>query len=1304
MKLYITALLITILPFWNTFSNAQNDMRFYTVGEKDGLNSNIIQKIAEDGIGFIWIATYNGLARYDGYGFKHYIYNPADSTSVNGNNISDIKTDNFGNIWIATERGVSCYNIETEKFEYFQKANSRGIYQAEKKFLTKDNNVYFFNSMGQLNILNKQTKKFEEVHTDFFSTKKIRNCFLDNSENFWAVSEKENKIFQITKDAKIINTYNGDNYDESSPCNDVYSFSDYNGKDFYIAGNNGLFKLNDGKIEKITDFGGVKLPKHIITLYKAKDGKLWIGSNGEDLYIMDIENNKIEKILSDKSQNSKRKLNSTTVICMLEDSHGLMWFGTWMGLSYMEINPAKLFECINYPENKDILKQNLIACFTETPDSMLVIGSDGGGITLWDKKSQQKSEFYSTENKQSKMDNPSILALCTDNNGNIYNGGYLHNLHIINRNKKTEKTITYSQNIFIRSLLHQPSHNCIWINTCSNGLLRYDIGSEKCVAITKDPNCNEICSQYGTCINLYKDTIILVGTYQGLSTYNVITGEIKNYSYNEFDSQSISHNWVLSICIDSKKRIWIATPSGLNQFNIVTGKFKHYGFEQGFQSIMCNGVIQDNNGYLWITTGKGIVKFSPDYGHVIRTYHATDGILSDNFLQNAIFKDSKGTLFFGSNEGIVFFNPNNIREKNNIAKPTIIGLLINYKHVTVESKNSPLKKSIQATEKITLNHKQSTFSIQFASLGYVNSKNITYSYMLQGYDKEWNQIGHRREIDFTNLTPGDYEFMVRAKNSDGALSEITKLSITILPPWYLTLWAKTLWIILTIAILTITYKLRIRRLKRQRDKLENEVAARTKELTVLNHRLEQQNEEMYQQREEIEAQRDELFEKNEKLQESSTALSNNLQSMKVLSDLGKRISSSLDINTICRTFHENKAVPIYNDGICLSVCYEKYDLIEYSNYMEGDNITQLNDEKLSEITDSLTQACIKNRKEIDAGLNSNIDVPQSLKQQGYNTCLRLPMFDGTAVEGVVVINSKREEMFSDQEIANIRVITSYTAIAIEKAAAYKMLQSKNIAINGSINYAKTIQEALLTNEENLKQHFDTAVIYRPRDIVSGDFYWAHEEISNTGKMVFVSVIDCTGHGVPGAFMSIVANTVLNKIVKIQKIFNTCEILDTLSNEISRLLKQDTSNNKDGMDMALLRFDAPNCKTFEKAYFSGAKNPVYYLPAKNHEVEILNPDRKSIAGGIKLNNIGKFTQKEIHISHGDIFYMSSDGITDQNNLSRQRFGRKKFINILSTYATSSLEEQKQQIENALDNFSNGADQRDDITVVGIRIEN
>lgn len=1298
---------ILYLTFWTLISTAQNDRRFYTLTEKDGLNSNIILRVAEDGIGFIWIATQNGLSRFDGYGFRYYNYNPADSTSLNGNNISDIKTDKNGNLWIATERGVSSYNIETEKFTYYHKANSLGIYQAEKIFFQDNGNVYYFNSMGLMCRFNHHNKKFEEICPEFFGGKKIRYCFQDESENFWAISEIENKIYRITPQAEILNTFEGFSGDTDNPCNGVFDFADYNGTEFYIGGNSGLFKIDvkNNSVKKITTFGSIAISQHLTSIYKDKNQRLWIGSNGDDLYIMDIKNNKSEKILSDRSRNSNRKLNSTTVICMFEDSHGLMWFGTWNGLSYMETNPTKLFENISYPENKDILKQNLITSISETPNGLLIIGSDGGGLTLWDKKSEFYTDVYPDPEgkRKSTIDNPSILAICTDNNGNIYNGGYLHNLHIIDKNHQ-EKTIHYSKNIFIRSMIYQQKTNSVWINTCGQGLLQYNINTQQYKTITEDKNGTKFCSTYGTSINLYQDSLLLVGTYQGLSVYNIEKNEIKNYSYNEFDSLSISHNWALSICIDSKKRIWIATPSGLNQFNITTGKFKYYGFKNGFQNLMCNGIVEDNSGYLWITTGKGIVKFSPDYGYVIRTYHASDGIISDNYTQNSIFKDQNGTLYFGANEGMVYFNPQNIREKNNVPSPTITGLLINYKHVTIESENSPLTKSISASSQITLNNKQSTFSIQFASLGFVNAKNFTYSYMLQGYDTEWNQIGMRREIDFTNLTPGDYVFMVRAKNSDGAMSEVTQLKIKVLPPWYLTLWAKILWILIIGLVLTSAYKLRIQRLKRQRDKLENEVKLRTQELTQLNNRLEQQNEEMYQQREEIEAQRDELFEKNEKLQESSMALTNNLNSMKMLSNLGKRISASLDINTICRTIHENKAVPIYNDGICLATYYEKYNYLEYSCYLENDQCTQLYDEKIDEITDELTLMCIKNRKEILSGINYNIEVPEKLKQKGYNTCLRLPMFDGTAVEGVVIINSKREEIFSPQEIANIRVIASYTAIAIEKAAAYKIVQSKNKAISGSINYAKTIQEALLTNEEFLKQYFDTAVIYRPRDIVSGDFYWAHEQATENGKMIFVSVIDCTGHGVPGAFMSIIANTVLNEIVKIQNKYNPSEILDTLSDEITRMLKQEKTNNKDGMDMALLRFDCNNNGEFEKAYFSAAKNPVFYIPFNKDEVEILKADRKSIAGGFKHVPTENFTQTELSVNQGDIFYMISDGITDQNNKFRQRFGRSKLINILKTNALNGLEQQKTEIENALDNFMLDADQRDDITVIGIKIKN
>ncbi|MFO7828846.1 MAG: SpoIIE family protein phosphatase [Bacteroidales bacterium] len=256
------------------------------------------------------------------------------------------------------------------------------------------------------------------------------------------------------------------------------------------------------------------------------------------------------------------------------------------------------------------------------------------------------------------------------------------------------------------------------------------------------------------------------------------------------------------------------------------------------------------------------------------------------------------------------------------------------------------------------------------------------------------------------------------------------------------------------------------------------------------------------------------------------------------------------------------------------------------------------------------------------------------------------------------------------------------------------LQNKNI--NSSIQYAQNIQRAILPAEEEIDRFFDYFIIYRPKDIVSGDFYW-YAEINST---IYIAVIDCTGHGVPGAFMSMIGNRLFNEIVLLNKISDPAKILTVLNVKIIEALRQKESDNNDGMDVCLISFT--NKANKKKLTFSGAKRPLLIYKDKTSEFIEIKGDRHSI-GGYKNNKESKeFTSHEIDLESNDIVYLSSDGLIDQNNEERKRFGSQKLKQIISDHISNPLSEQKQIIEKELDTFQGNAEQRDDITFIGLKI--
>ncbi len=263
----------------------------------------------------------------------------------------------------------------------------------------------------------------------------------------------------------------------------------------------------------------------------------------------------------------------------------------------------------------------------------------------------------------------------------------------------------------------------------------------------------------------------------------------------------------------------------------------------------------------------------------------------------------------------------------------------------------------------------------------------------------------------------------------------------------------------------------------------------------------------------------------------------------------------------------------------------------------------------------------------------------------------------------------------------------------------KLLEFQHEAIKSSIIYALTIQTAILPPAELIDKDFENFVLYRPKDIVSGDFYWYINLQGTSGDIKMVAVVDCTGHGVPGAFMSMIGSRLLNEIVMEKGILNPTYILDFLNMGVKMALRQETSSNEDGMDVCFCKIEDLEDAEF-KITFCGAKLPLYYYKNKTNTLGTVKGTRKGI-GGHYYDHI-QFTSEEFIFEKGDILYMASDGYVDQNNNLRQRFGTNRFIEVIKGMTDKSMIIQKEILETELDKYQLKEAQRDDITVLGIKL--
>jgi serine phosphatase RsbU (regulator of sigma subunit) len=298
--------------------------------------------------------------------------------------------------------------------------------------------------------------------------------------------------------------------------------------------------------------------------------------------------------------------------------------------------------------------------------------------------------------------------------------------------------------------------------------------------------------------------------------------------------------------------------------------------------------------------------------------------------------------------------------------------------------------------------------------------------------------------------------------------------------------------------------------------------------------------------------------------------------------------------------------------------------------------------------------------------------------------------------------AQNEELHQQQEelhAVNESLVTKNEIIEVQRKSiesAFEQLKMTSSRLNKSIQYAYNIQQIILPKKDKLdsffQEHFS---IYLPKDVVSGDFYWFTKLDNRTAIFVLA---DCTGHGVPGAFMSMIGNTLLHEIAKTKNIVSPAEILNELHTGIRNILKQEENQNTDGMDISVCFFEKNLSQKEFSITFAGAKSNIFYR--KDDLIHQLEGSRITIGGFTERKRA--FVNQIVSLKEGEVVYFTSDGYIDQHNVERRRFGTAKFKQLLNDIYTLPIPEQEKALFSTLKSYQQNEEQRDDISVIGIKL--
>jgi len=789
-------------------------LRFEHLTLANGLSNGRITSIAQDSTGFIWIGTKDGLNRSDGFKIQVYTHVPSDSTTIIGNTINDLFCEG-SNTWVGTNKGQDLYISSDEIFKHIpiiDSAAANTTYSIEKILRGFNNGLFIATNRG-LFLFNDRKKIFERF---LIPGKKFEKA---NYGEIMYITQDRDGIFWIGTHYSGVFTYNINNnlveeikyYNGTINTlvnNKIFCIYEDNHHEIWIGSDEGLYKYskNDGKIERYLSEPGKKNWLPHITVNKISEdshNNLWIATNG-GLSIFNRKDGSFTNYFHDDFDD--KSLSNNSVHYLFEDFQHNLWIGS--GENGINIIKSQTIDFENFkriPNVSNSLNYGYVLSVIEDRHGNIWIGTNGRGINKFEAKTQKFIYFIPPIATRSGIQAASILTLLEDREGKIWMGTYLGGIVVYDPITQNYSTFSFDPNnkygLSYNNVnnIYQDSKGIIWIATNGGGVNILKPGSKIFQHIRaginsiSDDFCNVICED--------KKGFIWIGCYYGLNKYDPATNKFVSFFHGS-KTGSISSDVIFSLYNDSKGRFWVGTEFGLNLFNYENNSFTSFTVDDGLPNNVINGILEDNRGYLWLSTNKGLARFEPEFIKSTN-FNFEDGLASSIFYPGACFKNSNGKLYFGGTEGLTFFNPDKIKHSKYRAPLVITDFYINNQPVSPRQK-SVLVNSISKTHKVFLNYDQSFIAIEFASLNFVNSNKDNYSYYLEGFDRQWNNVRNQRIASYTNLPPGEYTFFVKAVNESGIETE-NSLVIVVKPPFWKTYLAYVVYGLLLCALLYFFY-------------------------------------------------------------------------------------------------------------------------------------------------------------------------------------------------------------------------------------------------------------------------------------------------------------------------------------------------------------------------------------------------------------------------------------------------------------------------------------------------------------------
>ncbi len=817
--------LLTVIEASFTYGQSSTAV-FQQLSTEQGLPNPYASAAVQDKLGFIWIGTFSGLVRYDGYRLKIFAHDQTNPSSLSSNYIRTLFTSRNGTIWVGTALGLNRFDFETGQFErfYFTKWDE---FSNDIRSITEDALGYLWLGTAKgVFVVNPQTKEIQPLPVNASLGKAVYyiHTILADDKYVWIGTETGLYCYDMA--TKALELFQKSDKPGSIPNNAAVAIAKNPMTGHIAVGSyNSTLSLFDPKTKHFRkiplELNGNHTLKVIICTH---EGTFWGGTYGGGVFSYNEAKEQISVYRHDILNPSS--LCSNLIKGIFQDQSGLIWFCSIRdGIS--RFNPS--LQSFNYPledigykpQSANGMMVNKL--FVDNLNHLWIASDDGLIWANTTAKQYKHYRYYKDFPKNNGLLENDINCVHVNQQGRVWVGT---NAHFYELNVKTgdfarfnnfpndqnpsppdslpQRNFVVGRNIFD---IAERADGQIFIGT-DEGLNLYDPTTQTFANRFNDDKIRRLpINRYHS---LYIDSHQNLWIGSGLDEVLCLSPDLstfKRYRHQENDPHSLTENDVMSFVEDSKGNIWMGTDNGLGCLDVQTQRFTTYTIQDGLPNNNISALIKHGK-YLWIGTSNGLCRYD-EVNRKFESFGSTDNLKVFNINIESVARDHDGNLLFGGTRGLVKLNPNNL--KLNTFIPAVVITSVNV--YGKEMLPTPL---IANPKTIVLDYDENDLSIEVAALNYDHPEKNLYTFWLENAEKKWSSPTHNPLLNYLNLPPGEYILHVKAANNNGIWNpKATKLTIIIHPPFWQTWWFRGLLFLLAVGIGTLLYQWRVRLIRQQ---------------------------------------------------------------------------------------------------------------------------------------------------------------------------------------------------------------------------------------------------------------------------------------------------------------------------------------------------------------------------------------------------------------------------------------------------------------------------------------------------------